>query len=815
MAKNTLLNSVGALAMIAVTASGCAGLKQKKRWGPAGDFVEGIIGPVWEDENPATGIGRLTVGDQLEKIDLISLLDPEVRRYDVCPDLQDGFSSAGGAEVHREFAAGAHGVARTETVRRSRKQSKKENKADRERRNSRHVQCAFAAFYTYGNSCADISTGGYREFGYSCREGRFSFSGGQAEEAAKNLALIVRRNQVQDKVIAVSENACRRFKISLNDQITKTNFSLGSSVATLAGLGAIFTDPTTSRSLAGAAAIVSGIRSEYNEAYLQSLTVHVVTKGIDAKRQDILDEINGHRYGPPFLESAQEVEYFDDLYVPINLTCTDEKGIPVECDEEDIDKRIALAKKQEDLLKEIGDRKRRKAVRYASRPYIPLSPYDKVDTALQEEYTKEVLDKKRALRKLQKTLAGVEAEIAGIRNARATAAAETKAQIGENQAEIGGKEAQKAANEEEVKRIEKKLIKSPGDRRRLSGLRKEITKLDGDIAALRGGVERLSATSGGSSAPQKIENCDAEANREDKLCIDLKANVKTLGGDCGAFPIATDDKGKCEAFRELAVEERLQCLPDSDLANGKKTLCKSAGLLAESAPVAETSDANAEASDTPVKDCSDNDAAVCTALKEKIQTAGGSCSIASEDAAETAKCDAFGKLTAEEKLQCVPDTKFDADKKELCQTAGLLDQSAAPQTPAPKAASTAEAPSGALVELNSRKASLENEIRTLNTRIGKLEDMFGGELAKVDALVGLVPISQYTVELALADALRFHAACTIPSGLEKAADSVEKIQSPGFETVRQGIDNMINIQKRMNKLEELRKSPDADDESDE
>ncbi|MEO0398414.1 MAG: hypothetical protein AAF224_03200 [Pseudomonadota bacterium] len=151
------------------------------------------------------------------------------------------------------------------------------------------LQCAFNAFYTYSQPRLVNDTG---------------FSADIAATAMKNPALIMRRNAIQDQILAVSEKACNNFKISINDRITKANFSFGSIATTLSGLGAVFTDPATARALSGASAIVSGVRAEYNESYLQSLTVQVITAGIDARRAEIRDEINGRRFGEA---SASEV----------------------------------------------------------------------------------------------------------------------------------------------------------------------------------------------------------------------------------------------------------------------------------------------------------------------------------------------------------------------------------------------------------------------------------------------------------------------------------------------------------------------------
>ena len=100
---------------------------------------------------------------------------------------------------------------------------------------------------------------------------------------------------------------------------------------------------------------------------------------------------------------------------------------------------------------------------------------------------------------------------------------------------------------------------------------------------------------------------------------------------------------------------------------------------------------------------------------------------------------------------------------------------------------------------------IREELKEATARIQDLEKKLGDDFAKIDAIVGVVPISQYTVEMAVADAIRYHAACTIPSGLEKALESVDNEKTPGFDSLRKGLEDMINIQRRMKQLQDLQK----------
>jgi|GEM_PF-5004565 len=118
------------------------------------------------------------------------------------------------------------------------------------------------------------------------------------EQAAKSIAISMRRNSIQDQIMVHSENYCRYFKARLHDTDIKVNLGLGLASTALSGLATIFTDPTTVRALAGAAGITAGSQSRYNEVMFANLAVQTVIAGIDLSRERILREINGNRFFP-------------------------------------------------------------------------------------------------------------------------------------------------------------------------------------------------------------------------------------------------------------------------------------------------------------------------------------------------------------------------------------------------------------------------------------------------------------------------------------------------------------------------------------
>ena len=117
MQRRMTLSCVSALALAACAHNGDGGKGDPWPHGPLGDFLEGTGLRRLNNEN-ATGASNAFTGAGFEKIDLLHLIDPERRRYKVCKVAL----KSGGDEAEPR------------------------NEAWR----SREVECAHAAFYTYG-----------------------------------------------------------------------------------------------------------------------------------------------------------------------------------------------------------------------------------------------------------------------------------------------------------------------------------------------------------------------------------------------------------------------------------------------------------------------------------------------------------------------------------------------------------------------------------------------------------------------------------------------------------------------------------------
>jgi hypothetical protein len=84
----------------------------------------------------------------------------------------------------------------------------------------------------------------------------------------------------------------------------------------LGGLGAIFTPAATARSLAGAAGISSGLRSDFNSSFFYEKTIALLVKSIDDQRATRLAEIvkNTQRDATqwPFAMAIGDIQSYHD-----------------------------------------------------------------------------------------------------------------------------------------------------------------------------------------------------------------------------------------------------------------------------------------------------------------------------------------------------------------------------------------------------------------------------------------------------------------------------------------------------------------------
>ena len=115
-----------------------------------------------------------------------------------------------------------------------------------------------------------------------------------------SLARKKRRDEIQERILQVSEQYCNVFRTYLQRARSGTNFWLGS-LSTLTGVaGGVVTGLDGSRLLSGLSGVFSGVRAEYNQQFFLNLATPVITKGIASKRKEIYDHMVNHGQAYPY-----------------------------------------------------------------------------------------------------------------------------------------------------------------------------------------------------------------------------------------------------------------------------------------------------------------------------------------------------------------------------------------------------------------------------------------------------------------------------------------------------------------------------------
>jgi hypothetical protein len=130
----------------------------------------------------------------------------------------------------------------------------------------------------------------------------------------------LRRNSVQDKIVAVSTSRCNVFKTYLRRQQVDVNFMLGSLTTASGVLGAVLPGVNASRNLAGAAGLFSGLRSEYNQSYYSNLAAHVIVQGIELRQNRLKKELVEGRQNRTISDYSMEAAISDAIVIDGNCS---------------------------------------------------------------------------------------------------------------------------------------------------------------------------------------------------------------------------------------------------------------------------------------------------------------------------------------------------------------------------------------------------------------------------------------------------------------------------------------------------------------
>jgi hypothetical protein len=200
----------------------------------------------------SSGVNQLFNEKQFEQIDLFNLLDPDQMRHH-CPTLQ-GCDSATLLQAKTKLLENSPA---------SPNDTNPLHKTEQEEKQEENLERAFSAFYLpYYGSKRD---------------------------------LMDRRNRIQDRILAASEQRCNAYKTYLQRTQSEQEALFGTLTTVLAGAGAIVTGESHARLLAGLAGISSGVGAEWKQAYFANLATRVIVPGIEKRRRSIMAEIESNR----------------------------------------------------------------------------------------------------------------------------------------------------------------------------------------------------------------------------------------------------------------------------------------------------------------------------------------------------------------------------------------------------------------------------------------------------------------------------------------------------------------------------------------
>lgn len=98
-----------------------------------------------------------------------------------------------------------------------------------------------------------------------------------------------RRNDVQERILSASVQRCGQYKTFIKSIDSRSNMFLGTLTTAAGGAGAIFTG--VSSALSATAAVISGIRAEFNQNYFANQTIQVLTTGMETRRAALYEAI--------------------------------------------------------------------------------------------------------------------------------------------------------------------------------------------------------------------------------------------------------------------------------------------------------------------------------------------------------------------------------------------------------------------------------------------------------------------------------------------------------------------------------------------
>lgn len=116
-----------------------------------------------------------------------------------------------------------------------------------------------------------------------------------ADQSAKPDEFKYRRNDLQDRLIAASNQRCGTYLRVLTSSKSQTQMGWGGLATFLSGAASVATPASAAKALAAGSTVSNAFLSLYNEAYFNNLTINVISTGITKQREGLLAHITKER----------------------------------------------------------------------------------------------------------------------------------------------------------------------------------------------------------------------------------------------------------------------------------------------------------------------------------------------------------------------------------------------------------------------------------------------------------------------------------------------------------------------------------------
>jgi len=115
------------------------------------------------------------------------------------------------------------------------------------------------------------------------------------DPTASQAQLKYRRNDLQDRIIAASNQRCGAYLRVLVSSKSQTQMGWGGLATLLSGAATVTTPAAAAKVLSAGSTISNSYLSLYNEAYFNSLSINVISAGIAKHREGLLQYMGGER----------------------------------------------------------------------------------------------------------------------------------------------------------------------------------------------------------------------------------------------------------------------------------------------------------------------------------------------------------------------------------------------------------------------------------------------------------------------------------------------------------------------------------------